>query len=214
MCYNLLKRSGDIMNKNVKDLVDYYEIDEKRDRLSHNKLLILRLNKDMSDLKLNRNVSMYAYDLDKLKYCDDFEKSIIKEEMRILERDKDVILYKELLIHVHRLENEIKEYYKTINIDLREGLMDLDYPDIFVNQGYVDSTRTDKFARNVIIPGSLIIFDECDEKLIDSYRELNSKRRKRHFYNQVSFRYLEELSKDCSFGLEGKNLGNVKVLKK
>lgn len=202
------------MNKHIKELVNFHEISEKRDRVKQNRLLILRLHRDMSDLKLCRNVCLYAYDLDKLEYCDDLEKSILKEEMRILERDKDVIMYKTLLNHVNRLEEEIKEYYKTINIDLREGLMMLDYPDIFVNQGYVDSTKTDKFARNVVIPGSLIVYDEYDDVLIDSYKELDSKKRKRHFYNQVSFRYLEELSKDYSFDLDGKRLGNVKILKK
>ncbi len=200
---------------NIKEIVKYYEIEEKRERVFHNNLLILQIKKMMSDLSLYHNVSRYIYDLDKIKYCDEFEKSMLLNEIDFLKKDEHVIIYIELKKHIDRLEEEIKEYYKTIQVDLRRELISLNTPDIFVNQDYIDDKKDMKFARHIISPSSLLVYDDdYSETMISSYKDLKSKRSKRHFYNQVSFRYLEELSKDYNYDLDGKYLGNVKILKK
>jgi len=170
----------------------------------------------MSDLSLYWNVSKYIYACDKLKYCEEYEKEEYLERIEKLKDDKEVIAYRELKKHVEKLYDEIRDYYISIQKDLREELLYLDLPEIFVDQGKVIGEANLKEAKHIVVPSTMLFYedDNCDETLVGSYNELNSKRKKRHFYNKVSFRYLEELTKDDSFDIGNKDLGKVKVYTK
>ncbi len=200
----------------LKELIDALEIKEKRERLKHNKIVILQIKKRMSDLSLYWNVSKYIYACDKLKYCEEYEKEDYLERIKALKDDKEVIAYIELKKHLDKLYDEIRDYYLSVQKDLREELLYYDLPEIFVDQGSVIDGGNLKEAKHIVVPSAMLFYEgnDCGESLVGPYAQLDSKRKKRHFYNKVSFRYLEELTKDDSFDLENKDLGKVKVYTK
>ena len=199
----------------IKDIIEYCEIENKREKLNRNKILIPRIKRVMSDLCININVSKYAYykSILQSKNCSPSEREAILEEIERLNKDKNIIEYIELEKYLQSLYDEIIDYYRTIQEDLRYELLELDTPDIYVLQKPIDENGY-KEAKHIINKDAIVRYkDSFKETLIMPNKENSSKRKNRHFYNQVSFRYLEELSKDYNFDLDNKDIGKVKVLK-
>ncbi len=192
---------------NIEEIVSLYNIKEKRELMNNNRKEITHLKKLMSDLKINRNVAIYASCMQEILSGDEIYNYL--SFMESLKDDPDVQEYIKLYRQVCMLEEQIVNYYRSIQIGLRNRLSYDKTPDIYVYYG----TYNDKiFARNIIGPELTFLND--DNTFIFPDKEMKSRRKARHFYNRTSFKYLEELSKDDSLSLEGKNLGKVKVLKR
>ena len=192
------------MNR-IEEIVDLYNLKEKREQIANNRREITHLKKEMSDLKLNRDVAIYAAALEKVDYGEEIESYLaIAASLR---NNPKVSEYVDLKGQVLLLERQIVDYYRSIQIGLRNRLTYTETPDIFVYYGLFDD---EVIAKN-IISNKLAFMDYVDTVILPT-KKMESNRKTRHFYNQVSFKYLEELSKDNSFSLENKDLGNVKIL--
>ena len=194
------------MNR-IEEIVDLYNLKEKREQVLNNKREITHLKKLMSDLKIHRNVAIFADAINKIGYGEDIHYYL--QVIRDLSDDQYVQEYSNLYEQVEILERQIVDYYQNLQISLRNRLSYIENPDIFVYYG----TFNDRVITKHIVTPELSFFNE-DNTVIFPNKELKSRRKARHFYNQVSFKYLEELSKDDSFSLEGKDIGKVKILRK
>lgn len=217
---NIIRLIADELNLNEKK----YQHDENRRKIHETEI-------EMLDIAKN-NVARYIDDLSYLKFFEKYFSNLSKEqqefakgevqrlkrEIDILKGDPNVAEYIELQQRLLRLKAEEDEYYKTIQFDFRRELRDSlgqSLPEIYVEQG--------EFASNIIVPGTIQTIDspdqveiliapkrtsEFDDKAIDSIRKAKK------FYNQVSFRYLSQLSEDYDLSLDRKDLGKVKIYRR
>jgi len=206
------------MEKRIQETVKYLDIPNKKRKVELNRGLITSCNASLSDMTSNQVVAQYAYDLDQLVYLVkennpeklDEIKRLRKEIDELEYKSKEVREYKFVLEYRSDLEKQISDYYKTIQVDLRNELMYLTLPDIFVSQGPC-------VGKHIIVPGTYFYTPELadfDTLIVPEQMDLTSARNSRHLYNQVSFRYLEQLTEDYSYDVENKDLGNVKVLRR
>ncbi|MBQ6497781.1 MAG: hypothetical protein IJI58_03600 [Bacilli bacterium] len=191
----------------IEKIVSQYDIDGQRERVFNNRQEITHLKKLMSDLKIHRDVAIYADAIDKIGYGEDIHYYL--QVIRSLGNNPYVQEYSNLYEQVEMLERQKVEYYQSIQISLRDKLTYTEVPDIFVYYG----TWNDKVLTRHIITPELSVYNE-DNTVIFPVKELKSRGKSRRFYNQVSFKYLEELSQDKDFSIEEKKLGKVKVLSK
>ena len=205
--------------RKIKKIVDECGISEKRNKLLQNRDVIIHLKHEMSNLSLFKSVSRYAYNLGEIKYLSldgTFESLMeierIKGENEVLLENQNVLAYDNIRRQIERLELENSEYYQSINIDLRGRLFEEHLPSIFVYQGTIDNSF--KVYRHIIVPGLSIHLKEDEDVIIHPYTEKSSDTYLRHFYNRISFKYLEQLSEDYNYNLDSKNLGRVRILKK
>ena len=206
------------MQKRIKSLVYDLDIDYKRDLVSENKTKIFDKEREMSKLTFDINVGRYAFNLDEYFYYLDMLKKIkdgkrkekvakkldeIYHELMKTPNDKGIEKYKKLRDEISLLKDEYRDYYKTINIDFRECLSGLYCPEIFVFQG--DITSDLKYYRNIVDSNQFYgCYGQLDEIIIYPNSELNSHRDYKHFYNKISFKYLEDVSKNLDFDLDKK----------
>ena len=205
----------------IKNIVENLSIPEKRERLESNRKELIRCDRAMSNMTMDKKVAMYAYDIESLRFLLDTKSDIeeikrLREEIGKLQNSKNVLHYMFLSCYKDRLEEQIRDYYKTIQIDLRNELIDQTLPEIYVSQGTISTTPEMKVAKHIIIPGSIISTyeDDYETTIYPVTKPITSARKARHFYNNISFRYLEQLTEDYSYDLEGKDLGPVKILKR
>ena len=190
---------------NLEKVIEDNKVLEKKEKIFNNKKEIVHLKKLISDLKIHRNVALYASAAEHFAWGEEVHNNL--SIMKNISSDPWVQEYIVLKKQLDELENEISDYYYFMQINLREILVDLDDPDVNIYYGVLD----DEEVMNNVISAELIDYDP-DKTIILPEKELNSKRKLRHFYNKVSFKYLDELSKDNSFNVETKKLGKVKVL--
>ena len=206
------------MQKRIKNIVEDLDIDYKRNLVDENKSKIFDKEREMAKLTFDRKIGKYAFNLDAyFYYMNLINKSKysrfrneIKNRLNELyfdiikaENDKDVLEYKKLRDEVKLLKDEYRDYYKTINIDFRECLCSLDYPDIFVFQG--DITDDVKFYRSIIDSNQFYgCYGDISDLVVYPNSELVSHREFKHFYNKISFKYLEDVSKNLDYDLDKK----------
>lgn len=189
----------------IKWIIEKNKIIEQQEKVRRNREEITHLKKQMSDLTINRNVAIYAYAVQKVNLGEEVHNYM--EIIKQVSQDSIVQEYKNLQKELTKLENEIADYYYFIQIDLREKLEDLENPNIYTYYGLLED---DSVIRN-IIDAEIIDYDE-NKTIIMPEKEFKSRRKTRHFYNKISFKYLEALTRDNSFEVEGKDLGKVKIL--
>ncbi len=204
----------------IKKIVNECEINEKRIRRVENESKMLHLNYLMIKLHIKKNVSEYAYLLDYDEFYRNKESLTPEEEIKFLggqikiaelQKDDDVQIYMTLKEEYDRLKQECKEYYQAINIDLRKRLRDTHLPNIFVYQGMFKNDSRLKLSRHIIIPNACEVYEQTPNTVIYPEGIIKSNREARHFYNRVSFKYLEELSKDYTYDPKVKRLGKVRI---
>ena len=206
------------MEKVIQEITNYLEIPRKRKKAELNRVDITKCNVSMSNMATDdRRIAMYANDLEQIQFLlkennpanlDEIKR--IRAELANLEKCKGVREYKAVLEYRSMLEAQISDYYRIINVDLRKELLDMTLPDIFVSQGTC-------VGRHVIEAGTYLYSPELadyDTLIIPNQMDLTSARNARHFYNQVSFKYLEQLTQDFSYDPEEKDLGNVRILRR
>ena len=181
------------------------KLKEQKEKIITNKTKILQIKKKLSDLKLNHNVATYAYSMDKITWKEEVDKYLkITEDLK---KDEKVQEYIKLDNQLNSLEQEKINYYKDIQITLKDEINKRNKPTAFV---YFNKDKNNIITRD--ITSSQLSLLELNNEVVLPYNELKSKRKRRHFYNRVSFKYLEELTNDNDFSIENKNLGNIKKL--
>ena len=207
------------MNKDIKYVVESLEIPQLKKELQEDRKRLFELKCEMSRLTFDRNVGLYAYYVDEIDYL------ITKLENNTPEKVKEIMSQiKQLEFQAMQLTScpgvseysmlrdeyyELllkNDYYLAINIGLRERLPQfVEMPKIYVEQSHFD------FDKHIIDGSPLKPVDENSSIVVDPLYYMESLRDYRHFYNKVSFKYLEQLCEDYSFDLEGKKLGKVRI---
>ena len=196
------------MDSNIKEIVELCGVREKKEKLIKDRQRMFELDRLMSKATFDRNAGMYAFTLDKYYDLEQNEKENKKELERLasnlfdLEKLDVVLQYKKLREEYEILGYFQDDYYKCVNIDLRTALQEYKDPFIYVYQ-------KDKF-KNII---SKEEYSDVVGSVIYPFYDMKSMRNFRHLYNKLSFKYLEELSQDYSFDLEGKKLGKMMIKK-
>lgn len=194
------------MNK-IEETVELYNLKEKGEKLKKSHAEIIHLKKLASDLKINRNVAIYEYAMQKVVLGEEIHSYLsVADKLR---DDPNVQKYREIIIKIYWLERQAVEYYRGIQIALRNRLAFFEEPDIYVYYGTFD----DKQLTRNIISDDLMLLDDANTVIMPN-KELKSRKKARHFYNKTSFKYLEALINDNNYSLEEKNLGKVKILTK
>ena len=183
------------MNKDVYDISNYLRIQEKKKELLEAKERIFKIGRLKSEIRFHLNTNFNNY-MDKEQERIDFLSTL-----RTLKEEE----YDLLGIEYDYLVSNLNDYFKTINIDFRKELSNLDLPLIYVEQSHFD------FDKHIIDESPLKCENENSSILITPVYDMNSIRNYRHFYNKISFKYLELLSEDYDFSLENKNLGKVLI---
>ncbi len=194
------------MNK-IEETVELYNLKEKGEKLKKSHAEIIHLKKLASDLKINRNVAIYEYAMQKVVLGEEIHSYLsVADKLR---DDPNVQKYREIITKIYWLERQAVEYYRGIQIALRNRLAFFEEPDIYVYYGTFD----DKQLTRNIISDDLMLLDDANTVIMPN-KELKSRKKARHFYNKTSFKYLEALINDNNYSLEEKNLGKVKILTK
>ena len=191
----------------IEETVELYNLKEKGEKLKKSRAEIIHLKKLASDLKINRNVAIYEYAMQKVVLGEEIHSYLsVADKLR---DDPNVQKYREIIIKIYWLERQAVEYYRGIQIALRNRLAFFEEPDIYVYYGTFD----DKQLTRNIISDDLMLLDDANTVIMPN-KELKSRKKARHFYNKTSFKYLEALINDNNYSLEEKNLGKVKILTK
>ena len=205
------------MANNLVQLVEACDIKQRRNKHSWNVNQAKLYKKEIKKLERSSAVKMYLFKINRLNHLletgnkkDIFEIRMLRKEIGTLENHYGVMKYKRFNDELLIFEEFIKKYYICINVILRNELLNYDIPDIFVYQGQVDGYD---LYRNILVPNSVKLGLDKEDQVIYPDRELKSNREYRKFYNRVSFRYIEDLTRDYSYDLEGKKLRKVKIEK-
>ncbi len=197
----------------IKEIIESLEIPEKKKAFNERRELISKIKFTMSELEKNRMVALYAYNLENIPLEQDEtkRKKLTLANAMLLHREPDVETYESLRKDLAKTDTVTEEYYKSIQKDLREELLDLKLPEIYIYQGLLDVSNF-VVCRHIIVPNTIqtIESDNEVEKVIYPVKPMESKNKLNGFYNRTSFRYLEAMTEDYSFSLEGKNLGRIK----
>ncbi len=213
------------MDNEIREIVERLKIKEYKEGYLNNQERLFKLERLMSTMTFDREVGLYAFYMDEINYLIkelvDSEPSIrekICEKINALEikanelgkksKVQDYIMLRKQYFNISFNNKYYDNYFKLINITLREELSKLKKNDIYIAQSKYD------YDKNIIDLSSLT-FDKLEKGtiLIEPVYDMESFRDFRHFYNKTSFKYLEGLTEDYSFDLEGKNLGKVKIRK-
>ena len=202
----------------IREAIEYCGLGDYKKRIESNRREMQLLKKAMSDLSICHSVSTY-------KYCADLDmqyrrKKLLTTEdktqfydnqmfMQALMHDDNVKLYVAAYDKYMELERECHSFYKRINLDFRRELEFCDLPNIFVYQGMIDMSKKLKLSRHIIISEMTDQYIDTPNTVIYPEEILTSKRKLRHFYNDVSYRYLEQLIQDEDFDVKVKKLGRV-----
>ncbi len=200
------------MNK-IQTIMNDLSIPDKKKALMERKQLTSDIKHVMSELSFNRPVAVYAYNLDLIEYAEDEEtvEDAILENVMLVHTDPNVEKYDSLRRELDRFNAEAYDYYRCLQTDLRDALLEINLPEIYVYQGLIGKGEL-KSCRHLIIPGTFqVIRNDSDvERVIYPDKPTESRRKLNSFYNRTSLRYLDGMTEDYSFSLEGKNLGRVK----
>ena len=205
------------MKYGIKFCVQICQIEERRIKHEKTKIELFNLERQMAKMTFDRQVGLYAFKLDKYEILlnnipESSQQEILKlyNELKEMKKNHNIRIYKSLREKYQLLKESLSDYPRSINIDLRNELKDIELPNIYVYQE----------DKDVSIYKHIILYNNITSELskkrnIIIYPEypLQSNREYRHFYNKISYKYLEELSKDYSFNIERKNLNKIKVKK-
>ena len=214
--------------KIIEEIVNYLDIPKKKERLINSRSRMLELKSKMSSLTIHKTVATCVYNMGTIEFFQKNFASLSKEDkayaekeiaklmtqQAYLEEDKLVQEYNSLLAEFIMEKRSADEYYQTIQIGLRNELLDQQLPEIYIYQGALNPDRKFKLARHIIGANSVEMFETPDQMPTIIYPStlVESKRKLDKLYNKTSFRYLEQLTTDYSYDLENKDLGNVRIL--
>lgn len=197
------------MNSELKDLIISSGLQEEKRKLQIYRDEIFQNESRMSKLTFDRNVGLYVFSFDKYLDLLSSENSNEEEEEKLLdvmsslEHLEGVQEYLRLREINDLLKTRIDNYFRDVNIGLRNRLINLDLPEIFVyGKDRITHIIDNKRIKSMLANVDTIIYPLYD---IKSLRDL------RHFYNKLSFHYLNEMVDDCDYDISSKKLGKIRI---
>lgn len=197
------------MNSELKELIVSSGLQEEKRKLQIYRDEIFQNESRMSKLTFDRNVGLYVFSFDKYLDLISSEKSNEEEEEKLLdvmsslEHLEGVQEYLRLRKINDLLKARIDNYFRDVNIGLRSRLINLDLPEIFVyGKDRITHIIDNKRIKSMLANVDTIIYPLYD---IKSLRDL------RHFYNKLSFHYLNEMVDDCDYDISSKKLGKIRI---
>lgn len=197
------------MNSELERLVFLSDLRDEKRRLEYYRNKIFDNNCKMSRLTFDRSVGLYALNYDRYlnSLYNDYEDEIDQIDfdiMRTLERLDGVKEYIKLRGENQHLKHLIEDYFRKVNIDFRQNYFEgLKLPNIYV--------KSSEGFTHIIDSNDNIEGRRDSETLIYPLYDISSKRDLRHFYNKLSFHYLESLVDDLDYSLENKKLGKILI---
>ena len=210
------------MNK-IKRIVKRLDIPEQRKEYLNNKKYIEEMLRAMEELNGFEEVQQYIFllhecdtklaEIKTASYGEIRRLSVIihklQDEIKKIEGNKLVSEYKMYRDTYYELKQRNSMYYKTINVGLRQELSFLKLPEIYVYQGVLECNTHYKLLRHIIVPNKVVYYRDMPATIISPVDDIESKKKTRHFYNRVSFKYLDQLAEDGTFDVKVKKLGKV-----
>lgn len=197
------------MNNELKELIVSSGLQEEKRKLQIYRDEIFQNESRMSKLTFDRNVGLYVFSFDKYLDLLSSENSNEEEEEKLLdvmsslEHLEGVQEYLRLREINDLLKTRIDNYFRDVNIGLRNRLINLDLPEIFVyGKDRITHIIDNKRIKSMLANVDTIIYPLYD---IKSLRDL------RHFYNKLSFHYLNEMVDDCDYDISSKKLGKIRI---
>ena len=213
------------MNRKIKEIVQMHNIEDLREEYIMDKEFVYKLERKLARLSFNHKVGKYVnmrdrYDdlIMKMETAKGKRKDYYRNEIQALgielkklrDGNQDIEDYLDIERDYVSLKETLGEYHRVINEDFRNEFNSYEAPNIFIYQGTIANLEV---AHNIILPEIKEVYEETRDIIIYPPYELTSNREYRHFYNKVSFKYLEALTSDYSFDLENKKIGKVRVKK-
>jgi hypothetical protein len=197
----------------IKDIVKILGIQRKREKYAEYKDELLEIRSHLNRLASDEYVAQYIKIYNSLKTITDSEELLMRDmKLKTLERlHQSVADYVNLRKYYIFLDS-FSNYQRTIQVELRERLAALDLPDIYIYQGLVKPSKKTLY-RHIIVPSKEIETEEPVGTIILPTKKRESNRQINQFYARTSYRYLDALTRDYSFDLEGKDLGPVLIKK-
>ncbi len=203
------------MEKQIEDIANSCFINEKRIRHELNGERMATLYYQMNELTHNREIALYASKLE--TYYELIQKKVNRELIDNLEDElynmedgnSNVFKYRDLRMEYNHLRIQNSVYAKSINVDFRNKLKSTIFPHIFVYQ----EDNGIPLYRHIIDNETYLIYETAKTEIIYPQYDLKSNREYRHFYNKISYNYLEQLSIDGNQTLENKHIGKIRVKK-
>ena len=197
----------------IKDIVKDLGIQRKREKYAEYKDELLEIRSHLNRLATDEHVAQYIKIYNSLKTITDSEELLMKDmKLKTLERLHQSVADYVNLIRYYTFIDGFTNYQRTIQVELRERLATLDLPDIYIYQGLVKPGQKALY-RHIIVPSKEIETEDTVGTIILPIKERESNRQTHQFYARTSYRYLEALTRDYSFDLEGKALGPVLIKK-
>ena len=214
-----------VLDKHIKEFAKVCNISSKKEKLINARKRLFELEREMAKLTLDYEGGTYVHMLDeyeslkierdKLSSFETGKLNVITiplgMKLKKMESNPQIGKYLNLKREYLELLSSLGDYYETINVKFRKLFSEYNVPNIYVFQGYVDNSKKLASARNIILPDMNLLYREEKETIIYPVYEISSNRDLRHFYNKVSFKYLEAMAEDYSFDLDSKNLGKIRV---
>ena len=198
------------MNYELKNLIISSGLKDEKQKLQSYRDEIFNNERRMSELTFDRRVGLYAYSFEKYlclmmnEESDEKEINKLLDTMNSLEEIEGVQEYLRLRGKNDLLKIKIDNYFRDVNIGFRRKLSDLELPSIYVY-------GKDKFI-HIIESEKELSIPKSNDTLVYPYYNLTSLRDLRHFYNKLSFHYLDSMIDDYSFDIKSKKLGKIKVV--
>ena len=197
------------MNSELKMLVDFSLLKDEKRRLEYYRNKIFENGRSMAKLTFDRSVGLYALNFDRYLdllhngNTDDEKARVFLDIMRTLEHLDGVKEYIRLRGDNAHLKYLIEEYFRQVNMNFRYDLCKMELPSIYVksSDGFTHIIDDEKNLEN----------RNGNETIVYPLYNLESKRDLRHFYNKLSFHYLESLIDDCDFDISNKKLGKILI---
>lgn len=136
----------------------------------------------------------------------------LKERIEFLGKNNSVKDYKIFNMELFIISDYIRKYYISLNVILRKELLNYPLPEIYVYQGMLENSDVELY-RHIVEPNTIKTGLDKEDIVIHPKSDIKSRRGYRKFYNRVSFRYLENMSKDYSYDIDNKGLTKVKMMR-
>ena len=198
----------------IKQIVERLELEKLKEEYLDTLEYLFYLERQMADLTVQYEVGWYAHRLEemediskKLEKASPEKRELLCQKLKLLmiqnqklEKNPEVDLYKRTKGIYEEVKRKNHRYHQTLQKDFREELRNLKTIPYYVYQG---ENRASKH----------ILFPEKERRVADFYpvQDFTSKRRLRHFYNQLSYKYLESVSHTYDFNIKNNPVGKIKM---
>ena len=201
----------------IKKIIDDLELKQKKEEFLNNKEFLFWLERKMAEMTFQYEVGWYAHCLDEIDFlkksletASPKKKELLERKIELLqlqiqhlETKEEILIYKKTRELYHQIKEENHKYHQMLQKDFRERLRTIETIPYYVSQGCGNK------AKHIIHKD-----EEKEEANVYPQKKLKSKRKYRHFYNKLSFQYLESIMETKDLTIKEKQLKKVKIMNK